>query len=189
MKKLALVFALFVFTFASCVTTPTKSVEKEKIVIQTTELIDQLAEIAKEHGLEVSDEQKKALSDRFLEEEETACESNVAWWHNENVAIEEASRSNMPVYVFIADNESCLPYRKIENDAVNDEKVVYYLNKDFVSVRLGIDNYNSEKYKIQEYPAHFFLNPNGSIIDYSLGYRQASDFVKMLKHITTLLKR
>ena len=201
MKRLALVFALFVFTLTSCVTTPVKSVKKEqipvkttvrppaKVVIQTTKLIDELAEIAKKHGLEASDEQKKALFDRFLEAEEVACESNVAWWDNDNAAIEEASKSNMPVYIFIAGNENCLPCRKTESDVLNDHEVIYYLNKDFISVKLGIDNYNSEKYKIQEYPAHFFLNPNGSIIDYSFGYRRASDFVKMLKHVTTLLKR
>ena len=44
------------------------TISKAEIIELTTELVDRLAEIAKEHGLEVSDEQKKALLDQFIEE-------------------------------------------------------------------------------------------------------------------------
>ncbi len=113
----------------------------------------------------------------------------IAWWDNDTVGAAEAKESKTPMYVYITDDENCEPCRKAENRMLNDKRVINYLNKKFISVKIDVDNPDSKKYKSRAYPSNHFLNYDGSWIGMYMGYMQnPEDFIKVLDKVLSLAK-
>lgn len=158
MKKLFVV-GLMIFLMVGCVSTPVKT-KKE---------------------MEPKPEIKKRILKKAIVKN-----SNIAWWDNEKVAVEEAKKSGLPIYTLIIDDENCPPCDKTENELFTDIRIMTMLNEKFISVRIDIDDYDGKISIIHGYPVHIFFKHDGKYIGRVTGFRPIEKFIEVLKKVVEI---
>ena len=77
----------------------------------------------------------------------------------------------------------CYYCKKMESDTFKDNKIVEYLNKNFVSIRLNADKEKKlvSKYGYRGLPFNWFLDSKGEPFGNFPGYYPPEKFIKFLK--------
>jgi thiol-disulfide isomerase/thioredoxin/YHS domain-containing protein len=104
------------------------------------------------------------------------------WRSDFQSAQAEASRLNRPLLVhFYAD--WCVPCRQMEQNVLRREQVQKELQRLVVAVKVNTDRSPdiASRYGIDSLPTDLFLEPDGTPIVQSSGYRNANDYVAAAK--------
>ncbi len=112
--------------------------------------------------------------------------SNVAWWDNKKVAVEEAKKSGLPIYTLITDDENCPHCDKTENELLTDIRIITMLNEKFISVKIDIDDYDGKTSIIHGYPVHVFFKHDGKYIGRVMGFRPIEKFIEVLEQVVEM---
>jgi thiol:disulfide interchange protein DsbD len=106
---------------------------------------------------------------------------SINWSHDFDKAAAQAKKLGKPMMVdFYAD--WCGPCKKLNSETFADEKVIELSGK-FVCVKIDVDQNQAlaKKYKVEGIPNVVFMNSNGKEIMRSVGYKNADDFLKVMK--------
>ena len=105
---------------------------------------------------------------------------NINWYsYDKGIAI--AKNENKRIFLhFYAD--WCYYCKKMDNETFKDNKVIEYLNKNFVSIRLNADKEKkiTKKYGYRGLPFNWFLASNGEPFGNFPGYFPPEKFIKFL---------
>jgi len=93
----------------------------------------------------------------------------------------EAKKLNKPIMADFS-TDWCGWCKKLDKDTYTDAKVIE-LSKKFVCIRIDGDKSEDlvSKYSVRGYPTILFLNPDGSLLDTSVGYLPAGDFLARMQ--------
>jgi len=113
--------------------------------------------------------------------------SQPQWQEEYKTALKTAQKEHKPIYVFISAAE-CPWCAKFENEVLTKPDIISLLNKNFISVHLVRDfDTIPSKFKVRPVPRHYFLDKNGKILFYDLGYKKTKNFkeelIMLLKEI------
>lgn len=108
--------------------------------------------------------------------------SEVNWFHSFSKASEAAKESNKPMMLFM-NREDCGSCAYMKESVFTDEKVISYLNENFISVALDVnENDAPDKFQVRATPVFHYLKYDGTkIIDTLVGGKTAPFFLKLLK--------
>lgn len=103
-------------------------------------------------------------------------------WHTDlNSALEEAKKTNKPIFIdFYA--QWCSYCKKLDENTFSDQQVQEKLKSKYVLAKIDIDKYPNiaSDYKVYGVPTIVFLNPNGTDIKRNEGYIGPSELLNQL---------
>ena len=103
-------------------------------------------------------------------------------WHTDlNSALEEAKKTNKPIFIdFYA--QWCSYCKKLDENTFSDLQVQEKLKSKYVLAKIDIDKYPNiaSDYKVYGVPTIVFLNPNGTEIKRNEGYISPSELLNQL---------
>lgn len=117
------------------------------------------------------------------ENEETPAGQNLQLnWHTDlNAALEEAQKTNKPVFVDFYTNW-CHYCKQLDETTFSDPQVQQKLADNYVLAKIDADKYpeTATKYGIYGYPTLLFLNPDGHEKNRISGYVDAQTLINQL---------
>ncbi len=97
-------------------------------------------------------------------------------------AIAESAEKNKLVFVD-AYTTWCGPCKLMEKSVFIDEKVMGFMNDNFVNLKLDMEHGDgqiiAQRYKVLAYPTFLFLNSEGELVHKGLGYQDADKFLAL----------
>ncbi|MBD3824916.1 MAG: thioredoxin family protein [Epsilonproteobacteria bacterium] len=115
--------------------------------------------------------------------------SEIAWQKDYASALSHAKNEGKLLFVFMS-GEDCKFCKKYEATTFKDPKIIERINKEYVSVHLDkVKDSYPKALETNAVPKLYFLDANGEIIDYSLGYWDADDFGFILKDVQKRLEK
>ncbi len=77
----------------------------------------------------------------------------------------------------------CAPCKRMERDVFSDSLVGSFFNEKFINVRMDMEKGEGvalrKQYAIEAFPTFIFLNPDGTFLHRTAGYRTAEDFLEL----------
>lgn len=118
-------------------------------------------------------------------------------WLNFNDAVKVSEKSNKKLLVDVY-TDWCSWCKKMDSNVYANEKVLEYLNKNFVVVKLNAEGKTTVNFKdtiysaaefsqgmgVTGYPATLFFTANGNLITLLPGYVEAPMFLNVLRYIS-----
>ncbi len=93
----------------------------------------------------------------------------------------------------IASADNCFPCEHMEEEVNKNQKLIKYLNKNFVSYKYqrdeSTDSYLEERYKLHQYPAVLFLDSHGNVIAKLVGKRKPCEIYRFAKKIKKRMQK
>ncbi len=104
--------------------------------------------------------------------------------YKEGVKLVKSDKKKAFIY-FHAD--WCKYCDKIKKESFTNDKVIDYLNENFISIMVDTDAEVklAIKFNAQRLPMLYFLKEDASVLTYHLGYVEAKELLYMLKFINT----
>ena len=105
-------------------------------------------------------------------------------WKEYAEGMKLAKTRNKPVFLYFH-AEWCTYCKKMEQTTFMDEKVLTYLNENFISIRIDTDKDTeiSNQWKVRGLPTIWFLKPDGTKVDNLPGYVDEEYLSKVLTYI------
>ena len=115
--------------------------------------------------------------------------SQILWHSDYKSAFEKAQQSNKMVLLFLT-SQDCTFCKKLMETTFQEIKVIERVNKEYISVHLDkdLDTYPAT-FATKAVPKIFFLNAKEEIVDYSLGYWDATDFLFTLDDVQKRIQK
>lgn len=110
-------------------------------------------------------------------------DNQIKWMYSLPEGLKAARKSSKLLMVdFYAD--WCGWCKKLDRETYTDREVIK-LSNDFICVKVNTDKNPeaSQQYRVSGLPTIVFLNSNGEIIENVVGYRESSDYIKILSDI------
>jgi thioredoxin-related protein len=102
-------------------------------------------------------------------------------------ALTLAKNENKPVFVDIS-TSWCGYCKRMKANVFTDENIGKYYNENFINVSVDAEKGEgillAEKYGVRSYPTFVFLNPDGSLLEQTAGYRNEVKFLELAKEIS-----
>jgi len=111
---------------------------------------------------------------------------NLVQWRSYEAGKPLAQSENKKIFInFRAD--WCTYCRNMEKNTFTDTDIVAYLNTNFISIKVDVDQERSvaRKYNIQPLPDTWFLTETGDVIGNRPGYLSPQDLLPLLRYIHT----
>ncbi len=109
--------------------------------------------------------------------------NDVAWADNMATAQRLAKESDKNMMLFFT-GQWCVPCRIMKREVFAEEDVARAINSKFVPIMIDVDDPNVqdlvERYNAGVTPITIFTDPDGVVIDYSVGKMEKAAFLKML---------
>lgn len=115
--------------------------------------------------------------------------SDIKWNNSFEAAKAKAQKENKLIYVVIT-SETCRWCRKLENETLEEKKVINNLNSKYSAVALTRDK---DSYppclKAPMVPMSYFLTPEGTVLYSVPGYWNEEDYLSMMGDVERKYKK
>ncbi len=115
----------------------------------------------------------------------TAIARKLVWVHDLQSGLQSAKKGNKLVLVDLY-TDWCGWCKRLDRDTYTDAAVLEYLNGQYVCVKLDAEDGQqgeafAKQHKVRGYPCIIVLDASGKLRATSYGYRNATDFLDMIK--------
>lgn len=115
--------------------------------------------------------------------------NDMVWVDNIVSAQELANSSNKNIMLFFT-GVWCVPCRIMKREVFADKKVMKAINSKVVPVLIDIDDPDAEElvkqYQVHATPITIFTDPQGNVLDYTVGKIGKTKFLEMLENLRAL---
>lgn len=125
---------------------------------------------------------------------------DLVWNENLNLALEQAKKSNKPVFIDFTGSDWCVWCQKLDGEVFSKKEFIAYAEKNLILVKIDFPKKNNqsaeqkannkawlEKYGIEGFPTIVLLDSKGNLVD-KTGYQEGGA-EKYVKHIKELLAK
>lgn len=114
----------------------------------------------------------------------------IAWRHDVEAAKHEAAGSGRLVLLHFS-GTFCPPCRAMEQTVFNRADVAQAVEQNYVPVAVDVEKNPAlkQQFDVRPIPADVIVTPEGQVINKSVGYKSAPDYVAALSHYARLARR